>query len=194
MGRPTNKKIGDKFGGLEIINVIPQNKSGRHVVVECLCHHCGKKTKMNSHYLKRRNSCGCQQRNPKTWKSVGPKTMPWQLPPGEAAKNGVEYSYKRTAERRNLIYELTTEEFSDLITGDCFYCGQKETQIARGLGETSGDFFYTGIDRIDSNLGYTKDNCVSCCWMCNSMKNKHTKDNFLEHIEKIYNHNKKEQE
>jgi 5-methylcytosine-specific restriction endonuclease McrA len=42
-----------------------------------------------------------------------------------------------------------------------------------------------GIDRIDSNKGYTMDNCVSCCWTCNRMKGNMTQQNFLEHISKI---------
>ena len=43
-----------------------------------------------------------------------------------------------------------------------------------------------GIDRIDSNIGYIKENCVSCCWTCNKMKNNFSQKEFLEKINKIY--------
>ena len=46
----------------------------------------------------------------------------------------------------------------------------------------------TGIDRIDSTKGYSKDNCVSCCKMCNIMKNKFSKEDFLNKVESIYNY------
>ena len=186
MGRPTTKKVGDKYGGLEITKIISQNKSGRHVKVECLCHHCGQTTTMNSHFLQRRNSCGCQQRNSKSWKHAGPKTIPWQLSFGEASRRRLEYSYKRSAKKRNLEFTLESNDFTEIIVDECFYCGEKCTQKISGLGKTSGDFYYTGIDRLDSSKGYTKENCVPCCWMCNNMKSNYSKENFINQIEKIY--------
>lgn len=44
-----------------------------------------------------------------------------------------------------------------------------------------------GIDRIDSSKGYTIDNCVSCCPLCNQMKSNIDQNMFLTQIEKIYN-------
>lgn len=31
-------------------------------------------------------------------------------------------------------------------------------------------YTYNGVDRLDSSMGYTPDNCVPCCWECNNMK------------------------
>lgn len=45
-----------------------------------------------------------------------------------------------------------------------------------------------GIDRVDSKIGYYIDNCVTCCTMCNYMKQAHSKESFLEQVKKIYNH------
>lgn len=63
-------------------------------------------------------------------------------------------SYRWGALKRGFVFELTFEEFLELITDICFYCG------STGFG----------VDRVDSNIGYIKDNCVSCCKMCNKMK------------------------
>jgi hypothetical protein len=48
-----------------------------------------------------------------------------------------------------------------------------------------GEFLYNGIDRIDTHKGYVTSNVVSCCQMCNVMKWKYSKEEFLEHLERI---------
>ena len=41
---------------------------------------------------------------------------------------------------------------------------------------------------MDCNGGYIKENCVSCCEMCNYMKGTLTPDVFLKRIEHILTH------
>lgn len=76
-------------------------------------------------------------------------------------------------------WELTDEQFYNLVIKDCYYCGEKHKQ-------------YNGIDRIDSQKGYTADNCVPCCQWCNTMKLDHSKEDFINHITTIYNYTKKQ--
>ena len=85
--------------------------------------------------------------------------------------------YKTSAKYRNIVFNLSREEFSNIITQPCFYCG--ETSIP-----------YGGIDRMNNekNIGYAINNCVPCCKMCNKIKNKFSKDDFLGQIRKIHNH------
>lgn len=45
-----------------------------------------------------------------------------------------------------------------------------------------------GIDRLDSEKGYVKENCVPCCWDCNRMKQTLTEQQFLKKVEQIYNY------
>lgn len=70
---------------------------------------------------------------------------------------------KSNAKKRNILFELTLEDYSLLIKNNCYYCngyfGKVETQ--------------TGLDRIDSSKGYTLSNCVSCCTICNRTKGAH---------------------
>lgn len=186
MGRKSNVQIGDIFGGLKVLEIIPSNQTGKHVRLNCLCMFCGKETIINSIFKSKFNSCGCQQNNSKTWKSIGPKTMPWKLPLGESAFRNKLHQYKKSAIRRNLPFSLSEQEFRQLITGPCRYCGRRLTATAKGQGKTSGDFPYTGVDRLDSNIGYNLDNAVSCCWDCNNMKSNMTEEVFLDHIRRIY--------
>ena len=82
--------------------------------------------------------------------------------------------YKKGAKKRGLDFTLSKEEFYDLTSKPCEYCGELQQ--------------YNGIDRIDSTKGYNKNNCVPCCEMCNKMKLDYSKENFINHIEKIYKH------
>ena len=97
------------------------------------------------------------------------------------------YCYYRTgAKVRNLEWNLTEDQFKSLIKQNCAYCNAEPTK--RKTIAYREDFEeINGIDRIDSNKGYTIDNCVPCCSKCNLMKSNFTKESFLYHISKIYN-------
>jgi len=48
---------------------------------------------------------------------------------------------------------------------------------------------YNGIDRVDNAIGYLTDNCVACCKVCNRAKLQMSKNEFFDHIKKIYERN-----
>jgi len=66
--------------------------------------------------------------------------------------------YYTKAHKRDLIFELTIEQFVELIQKPCQYCNYAKE------GEANG------IDRINNTIGYIVGNCVPCCEMCNRMK------------------------
>lgn len=78
---------------------------------------------------------------------------------------------KNGAKQRNLFFDLTEQQMCDLLNGTCSYCGCKHCN---------------GIDRVDSSKGYTIDNVVPCCAICNRMKNNYPLEMFVNHINKIY--------
>lgn len=104
------------------------------------------------------------------------------------------YLYKncmRGAELRGHSFNLTTDQFKNLIEKNCHYCGEKPQKSTNKILMTRGNineppFYYNGIDRINSNIGYEIDNCVPCCGVCNYMKNTMTTDMFFKQITKIY--------
>lgn len=66
---------------------------------------------------------------------------------------------KRFAKKRGIECHINKEDFFRLfIPSTCYYCGQKF--------ESSG----FGLDRMDSDKGYTLDNVVMCCTDCNKHK------------------------
>lgn len=106
---------------------------------------------------------------------------------GEAHKHEVIQTYKRRAKSRHLAWMLSDVEVESLLSGDCHYCGDAPsngTKSKRGERH-NGVLTYNGIDRVDSSLGYTKGNCVSCCRMCNLMKLNFPKDVFLAKVGRI---------
>ena len=82
-------------------------------------------------------------------------------------------SYLYGANKRQLEFELTLEEFDQLIKSPCVYCGTNSK---------------IGVDRKDNSEGYTKDNSQPCCTTCNIMKYTHSEQEFISHIKKILRH------
>lgn len=185
MGRPTVRFVGERSGNLEVLKTLPQNTSGRHIQLLLFCHACKKEVVKSGAHFKKSKSCGCERHIAGVGKTMGAKTMPWQLPTGEAAKRLLIARYKRSAKSKNLEFSLSDEDLETLFKSPCHFCGQSETNVCKGLGKSSGDYAYVGIDRVDTFRGYTKENSVPCCWICNMMKNTLEVGYFLSHIEKI---------
>jgi hypothetical protein len=108
-----------------------------------------------------------------------------KLPEGEAGCNEVISHYKQAAKHRGLPWLLTRDEAKELFKGNCVYCGVEPMQEMRRENYLNGVFIYNGIDRLDSNIGYTKTNCASCCKTCNYMKRTMGVEQFIAHCRKI---------
>jgi 5-methylcytosine-specific restriction endonuclease McrA len=83
-------------------------------------------------------------------------------------------AYIKGNEKRKLEFTITLEEASVLFRGECHYCGIKSNDKING------------IDRIDNEVGYIINNCVSACWTCNRMKGSMGYKDFIEHIKAMY--------
>lgn len=106
------------------------------------------------------------------------------LPFGEASKNQKFWTYKRSAKRRNLDFTLERDEFVILCESNCFYCGEKPSSEF-GLASYNGKFVSNGVDRMDNSRGYTTDNTVPCCAICNFAKHKLGMIDFINHCTKV---------
>jgi len=67
---------------------------------------------------------------------------------------------KNVAKRRGIKWELSLKEY-EMLQKPCFYCNGYFHTVTVGCG----------LDRIDNLIGYTKNNVVSCCKVCNMVKN-----------------------
>lgn len=75
-------------------------------------------------------------------------------------------------------FDLTLEEFIDLSQKNCYYC-DIEPAVSKGHRPWSAYVKMNGLDRINSDLGYTKDNVVTCCRTCNIAKSSMSREEFL---------------
>jgi hypothetical protein len=106
--------------------------------------------------------------------------------------NELYKGYKNSAKRRKDDYLITKYEFKNFITENCYYCGSEPLKTITPSRKRKADkngFKYNGIDRLENDLGYTKENCVTCCHICNNAKNTLSKEEFLNWVIKIYKYN-----
>lgn len=86
-------------------------------------------------------------------------------------------NYILRAAKKELDFDITIDDYYKLINEECYICGKEATESHAN-----------GIDRYTSLLGYTADNCRSCCSECNYMKNDMEYNDFIEQLTLIYKH------
>ena len=105
--------------------------------------------------------------------------------------------YKKGAKDRDLVFSITFDDFLEFASKKCHYCGGEPTNCydlkyhrgpQKGQSRAGVPFIHNGIDRIDSNLGYIKTNCVTCCKICNRAKSDMGEVGFYEWISRVYHH------
>lgn len=174
--KDTTTHIGERYGRLIIqeYSHFKQYSQTRMYYYKCLCD-CGKNSTVSIEGLKRgrTRSCGCLSKELRS------------LPTGKAAENKVIMGYKANAKIRNYSFELKDDELISLFKQDCYYCGASPTNTAN-TGYDTGSFIYNGIDRIDNSLGYERNNCVSCCKICNIAKHTMSTDEFISWVKRVY--------
>lgn len=96
--------------------------------------------------------------------------------------------YKRRAKSRGQKFNLSLFHFLMLTKLPCTYCGIKPKQVYNITKIKKYNYFYNGLDRIDSSKGYTLMNVTPACFRCNGMKSKMSFENFVEQCRLIAKH------
>lgn len=130
-------------------------------------------------------SCGCYRKE-----LCKRKDNKFRKPLGEASRNCLYKSYKDNAFKRKLQFNIDLNTFDKLTSDNCYFCDIKPYQKIDKANKRNGDYIYNGIDRINNNLGYTKENSVSCCGICNRAKNNLSLEDFYLWIKRIIKHGK----
>ena len=130
-------------------------------------------------------SCGCFSSKQARERLIN-KPIPVTLKDGIAARNSLLSQYKGIARKRNYQWDLTQDEFFSLTKGNCFYCGNEPSYVKKTQYKT-GTYTYNGIDRKNNNLGYSSENSVSCCGICNVAKNTMGLEEFKKWVLKVNN-------
>jgi hypothetical protein len=182
---PIKNEIGNKYGKLTVLKQGTNSQSGAIKWI-CLCE-CGNETEVLGYSLRKgiTTACGCNMGRKEEFK-------------GSSVYKKTYNVLKRVAKKHKEELELGFKEWMDLIKQDCYYCGLPPNDVhfayskkrySKGVENDNSEKF-NGIDRINSSIGYTKNNTVSCCNMCNRMKSDFNKEIFLKQIKLIYENRK----
>lgn len=150
--------IGQEFSRWTVVSVSHKDKYNNHYY-NCRCK-CGNERVVSRGNLKSKlsKSCGCFH-----------KTIIRKLP-FEALYN----RFVRDSKKRDLVVELTFPKFlryTQILI--CHYCGGQVIWLEHGQ---HGGY---NLDRKDNSKGYSTDNCIVCCGICNRMKNTMTYGDFI---------------
>jgi hypothetical protein len=169
---------GKRFGRLVVIE--KTNKKGKAAYWLCKCD-CGNEKIVKGYHLRAKHvvSCGCYGEERK------------KRPFGESCKEQVYKTYKHSAKIKGFEFLLSEEYFFKLTSDNCFYCGESPSNINKNTFN-NGDYVYNGIDRVDSSKGYIEGNVVPCCKTCNYAKRRMASKDFLDWVERVYNHSIKD--
>lgn len=171
-GFPDKKFIdrtGIKFGSWLVVCRLPNKGRQTRWRVKCIC---GSEKEMSSSAFwqgRKKNKClAC-------YRGRGSSE--------ETAIDRILHTYKKTALNRGLVFALSYEQFKNLLSGRCFFC---KIPSQNKLVLSPHYFYqYSGIDRLDNDLGYIQSNCVSCCIVCNRAKANLEIHEFMEWIERV---------
>lgn len=109
--------------------------------------------------------------------------------PGSTQMSQLMMKYKYNAKRRGIYFCLTKGEFKSLLLQSCRYCAFKgRTTKYEYTDGTVDRLLHNGIDRVDSEQGYTPENCVPCCTRCNTAKTNMPLSEFRSWIKAVHDH------
>lgn len=167
--------IGFKFASFEVVENCGIN-SHRNALWKCVCSKCGYEwIKTSKSIVRIKESVKSNFHCPGCGVSSHKENL---------ALNYFIRTYIIGARDRNLDFLLTREEFQTLIDQDCFYCGAKP--VLRKVGDRlKHDIYANGIDRVDNKVGYTLDNCVPCCKICNKAKLDFSQEEFISMCQRV---------
>ncbi len=186
-------RTGLKYGRLTVVKHNGKDKRNKHLWL-CKCE-CGNEKVVVSDNLSsgRSNSCGClkvEYLNNSGFQFIGSKDR-------EVAILKIQYSHlKRRHNKKSKEAVLSFDTFIKLSNSRCEYCGLEHSKLIedrseRVEGKKISDTILkiNGIDRVNSDMGYTEENSVPCCKYCNTAKNTMSLDEFYKWIRKVYEHN-----
>ena len=188
-------RVGDRYGRLLVVSHSGKDKRNKHLWL-CKCD-CGNEKIIVSDNLSsgKSNSCGCL-------KSEFLANSGFQFKGIENREDAilkVQYSHlkrrHRNLDKDGVVIDFNT--FKKLSKDECKYCGLEHSKIIedrlseRSDGKKLSDIIIkiNGIDRVNSAIGYTKENSVTCCKYCNFAKHTMSEDDFYKWIRKVYEFN-----
>lgn len=159
---------GQKFGHLTALNAT-ELRLRKNIVWSFQCD-CGniKNLPAGEVVSLKTTSCGCRRKN------LDREDQAW--------RNAFRRSLKLSDSYGDC--DLDFDFFKETVSKNCFYCNKPPRTPVRDGKIIIG--YRVGMDRIDSNLGYLKNNIVPCCEICNRAKSDKTIYEWIDHVNSVY--------
>lgn len=174
-GKP-EKRFNTKIGRLLVTDTISYNSGYLEYLVKC---DCGTEKFVSSNSLRIIRSCGCLKDD--VMKEKSSKNI------DKTGLNQVFGAYKNRAKNKNIEFSIEKDSFLKLIKQNCHYCNALPENIIKSRTRDNVEFFYSGLDRLNNEHGYTIDNSVPCCKTCNFLKRTLSYNQFIEKVFAIAN-------
>ncbi len=105
---------------------------------------------------------------------------------GYSGSRALHCIYRESCRVRKSQLLLTLDEFREITSKRCHYCGIEPYAICHNT--EWGSYTYNGIDRIDNSIrDYVYENCVPCCYTCNISKSDKSEEDFRRHLVRLIN-------
>ena len=181
---------GKKFGRLKVISILKERGNKNQIKWKCVCD-CGNNHIVTGESLRagKTKSCGCLK-----------KEMKAHNYNNDRVDAILRIQYFHLGRRHNKKFKtkiISFNRFKELSFKKCKYCGLISSKIIedrycdmkskKKISDTN--ISINGIDRVNSSLGYTKNNTVACCLYCNRAKMDMERNDFLEFIKRAYKYN-----
>ena len=185
-----NKRFGKltvlKFAEYRYDSTLSSGKIKRAAYYLCKCD-CGVEKILKGKYLKNKDtkSCGCLIIENVVNRNIENKKE-------DACLRSVYSRYKGRSKYKSIDFKISISEFKIITLKNCYYCGVPPLQLAsngrkprKGFTGNKNEYYYNGIDRIDSSLGYTENNIRPCCEICNKAKRDLSDIDFKKWIDRL---------
>lgn len=166
--RKINVPVGTKFGEWTTVSEKYKRSNSHHYVVDVVCS-CGKQTTVYAAQLTGGRTARC-------W-TCGNGSKP-RVSASDYVVNVVFGHYKKSAQKIELDFSLTKEDFSKLIFEKCHYCGREPINMVKDRYTQRELPAYSGLDRVDNSIGYSIKNVVPSCRWCNEAKKAKTSEQW----------------
>ena len=104
--------------------------------------------------------------------------------PLQDLREQIFYKYRYNAELKNIPFEISFEQFCDLISAPCHYCGDEPGRVWRSHRKRENEVIYNGIDRRINADGYVFGNVATCCSTCNYLKRERSVEDLRDIVKK----------
>lgn len=167
---------GQRFTRLVVLCSAGRHNSHGERLWICQCD-CGNTAEVSTNSLRSGNahSCGCYHK-------IRTRAL-FSFSADVIRVNRVFGNYRSSARKKSHSFELSKEEVARLMDAKCHYCGESPSNSYSVPSHTIT--VYQGIDRVDNSKGYTIDNVVPCCIVCNKMKKAMGRSEFLLRVKTI---------